>query len=53
MAEMRSAYIILVGKTAERCHLKDLGLGELIILKWILKELVVRVWTGFSCLRIR
>jgi len=31
----------------ERGHLDDLGIDEKVILKWILRNLDVRVWTGF------
>jgi hypothetical protein len=36
-----------------RNHLDDLVVDGRIILKWILKEPRIRVWTGFICLTIR
>jgi hypothetical protein len=42
---MRSAYKILVRDLKRRNHLRDLGIDGMIILKWILKELGVVMWT--------
>jgi hypothetical protein len=35
-----------------RDHLKDAGIDETIILKWILAKWDVRVWTGFTWLSL-
>jgi hypothetical protein len=35
------------------CHLGDLGLDERIILKCILVQYGVNMWTGFNWLRVR
>jgi hypothetical protein len=35
-----------------RDHLEDLGIDKNIILKWIFGKFGVRVWTGFTSLRI-
>jgi hypothetical protein len=37
----------------ERYFVGEVDIGERIILKWILKEYHVRLWTGFSWHRIR
>jgi hypothetical protein len=37
VAEMRTAYKVLVGKT-EGYSLEDIGIGRMIILEWILKK---------------
>ena len=51
--ERRGAYRILVGIWKGRDHLEeDLGRDESIILKFILRKWVGRVWTGLFCLRI-
>jgi hypothetical protein len=31
-------------------HLGDLGIGDRMMLKWMLKKQSVRTWTGFICL---
>jgi hypothetical protein len=45
-----NAYKILVRKM-EGYHMEDLGIDGNIILEWILRKYVVRVWTGYICLR--
>jgi hypothetical protein len=44
---------ILVGWPVGKLHLRDIGLDGRIILKQILKNSGVRMWTRFICLRIR
>jgi len=39
-------------KTRGRDHLGDLGVDGRVILKLILKLYVLRMWTGFMCIRI-
>jgi hypothetical protein len=51
IGDRRCEYRVLVGKT-ERNDLEDLAVGYRIILKEILKEIVVRTWTGLIWLRI-
>jgi hypothetical protein len=36
---MGNAYKCFVGKSEDRCRLRDLGIGGRIILKWIFKEI--------------
>jgi hypothetical protein len=36
----------------ERCHLEDLDIDGMIILKWIFKTWYGEAWTGLSWLRI-
>jgi hypothetical protein len=36
----------------ERGHLDDLGIDGRVILKWILRHLDARVWTGFMWNRL-
>jgi hypothetical protein len=35
-----------------RGHMEDLGVDEIVILKWILRKEGVRLWTGFIWLRM-
>jgi hypothetical protein len=44
---------MLDGKPKRKNHLEDLGVDVKIILKCILKEQDVWVWTGFSWFKIR
>jgi hypothetical protein len=48
----RAVYRVLVGKLRERRHWGDPGVDGRIILRWIFKKYDMRVWTGFSWLRI-
>jgi hypothetical protein len=52
MRDIKNPYRILVGKPEGKNHLQDLGVDGKMILKWILQELVMRMWTGFARLRI-
>jgi hypothetical protein len=38
----------VVGKPERKNCLRDLGINEWIILKWILKMEVMTLWTGFN-----
>jgi hypothetical protein len=50
---MRDAHTILVGKNlVSRDHLETLGADGRTMLKWVLKEYDVRMWTGITWLRI-
>jgi hypothetical protein len=40
------------GNVRERYHLKDPGVDERIILRWIFRKWDVEVWTGSSWLKI-
>ena len=46
MDERRDAYRILMGELERRGYLKNLGVGEMIILKWIFKKWTRGKWTG-------
>jgi hypothetical protein len=46
MGERRDQYGILVGKPEGRRPLEDPGIGGRIILKWMLREVGLGVWTG-------
>jgi hypothetical protein len=50
--EVRKIQKILVGKSECKRSLEDLGVDGKIILEWILKKWVRRMWTGFIWLRI-
>jgi hypothetical protein len=47
MGAVRNVCKVLVGKLEERDYLGDIGIDGRIILKCALKELDMRVWTGF------
>lgn len=49
---MMGNFNILVGKLEGRDHLGDLGGDGRLILKWILNDNVVRMWAGFSWLKV-
>jgi hypothetical protein len=48
--EMRT---VLVGKSEGKRPFEKVGVDGRTILKWILKEDGVKIWTGFSWFRIR
>jgi len=52
MVERRGVYSVFVGKPEGKNHLGGPDVGVGIILRWILKTLGVRVWTGSSWIRI-
>jgi len=52
MGEWRGVDMVLVGKSQEKDHLGDPVIDGRIILRWIFGKLLVKVWTGSSCLRI-
>jgi hypothetical protein len=52
MGERRGVYRILVGNVRERDHLEYPGIDWRIILRRILRNWDVGVWTGSSWLRI-
>jgi hypothetical protein len=52
MGEGRNVYRVLVGKPEEKDHLEDQGVDGRMESKWTLGRLVVRVWSGFTWLRI-
>jgi hypothetical protein len=48
MEEMRNACNILDGiSKGKRDHLGDIGTYMRLVLKWILKKQIVRMWSGF------
>jgi hypothetical protein len=51
-ASLINAYKILVDKPERKRLLEDLMVDVWIILEWILKKYVGRLWTGFIHLRI-
>ena len=52
MGEGRGLYIFWWGSLRENDHLRDPGVDERIILRWIFKKWEVGAWTGSSWLRI-
>jgi len=52
MGERRGVYRVLVGKPEGKNHLEDPGVDGRAILRCILRNSYVRVWTGSSWLRI-
>jgi hypothetical protein len=48
MGEMRTGHKILVRKQKGRDHIENQDMDGRTTLKWILKKLGVRVWTGFT-----
>jgi hypothetical protein len=48
---LRNAYKILAGKLCGSDEFGHLGVNEIIILKWILREEGGRVWIGFIWFR--
>jgi len=52
LGEKRNAYKILVGKPEGKRQSKNLGLAGKTILKWALKKLDQRGWTGVIWLSI-
>ena len=42
----------LIGRIEERDHLKDQGVDERVVFKYILRKWVCRVWAGFMWLRV-
>jgi hypothetical protein len=45
-------YRVLVGKPERKRPLRDPGVDERIILRWILRKYDVGLWTGLGWLRI-
>jgi hypothetical protein len=52
MRDRRNAYRILVGKSEAKRPLGKSIIDEGIILRWILKEYSLMVWSGFIGIRI-
>jgi hypothetical protein len=52
MGERRGVYRFLMGIVRGRDHFVDQGLDGRIILRWIFRKWVLRIWTGLSWLRI-
>ena len=52
MGEGRGLYIFWWGSLRENDHLRDPGVDERIILRWIFRNCDVGVWTGSNWLRI-
>jgi hypothetical protein len=53
MGEERNAYRLLAGKSEERNHYEEQGVGSWIILEWILEGKDEEVWTGLVWAGIR
>jgi len=53
MGQTGNAYRVLIGKPEGNNRLEHIRVDKKIILKWILKDQVGRVWTGFIWLKIR
>jgi hypothetical protein len=52
MGERRGVYRVLVGKPEGKNHLEDTGVDGRIILRCIMRNCYVGVWTGSRWLRI-
>ena len=52
MGVRKGVYRVLWRNLREREHLQSLGLGRIIILKWIFRKCDVGAWTGLIWLRI-
>jgi hypothetical protein len=52
MVEIRIVYTILVKNLKGRDHSEGVGIDGRIILKWILRKMCGKLWTGFIWLRI-
>jgi hypothetical protein len=50
--ESRGMCMVLLGKPEGKNHLEDPGLDGRIILRWIFRKWNVRVWTGWSWVRL-
>jgi len=52
MGERRVAYRALIGRAEERCHLEDLGIEGIILIKWTFEKFNVAPWTGLMWITI-